>query len=302
MDGIVNLLKPSGMTSHDCVYALRKISGEKKIGHSGTLDPNACGVLPLFLGRATRLIEYTDCAVKNYRCEMLLGLVTDTQDIWGDVLQDNRASIESIPEETVKTAFLNFLGQIRQIPPSYSAIKVHGKRLYQYARDGQKIKVDARHVTVNQISLLSFNRENGRILFDIECSKGTYVRTICHDVGTYLGCGACMSFLLRTSTSGFFIEQARTLQELASMTRTEFEQGLLSPAEALQFLKRINLNSKEAELFLHGNIAFQKTLLPPDSCEGPYCDLFSVFYDNELLGTAVYNKDEGYKPLKVFKQ
>lgn len=302
MEGIVNLLKPSAMTSHDCVYALRKISGEKKIGHSGTLDPNACGVLPLFIGKATRLIEYTDYAAKNYRCEMLLGLVTDTQDIWGNLLQDNRKSTGNISEDAVKAAFLNYIGQISQIPPGYSAVRVKGKRLYQYAREGQEVKVDARTVTVNQISLLSFNKESGRILFDIECSKGTYVRTICHDVGAHLGCGACMSFLLRTSTSGFYIDQAKTLQELTLMTRTEFEQGLLSPAEAIRFLKRIDLDSKEAALFLHGNTAFQAHLLPPDSFEGPYGSIFSVFYDNELLGTAEYNKYEGYKPLKVFKQ
>jgi tRNA pseudouridine55 synthase len=284
------------------VYSLRKISGEKKIGHSGTLDPNACGVLPLFIGKATRLIEYTEHATKGYRCEMMLGLVTDTQDIWGNVLKNSRALISNISEEAVESAFLNFVGPIKQIPPSYSAVKVKGKRLYQYAREGQVIEVDARSVTVNQITLLNFNKTDGRVLFDIECSKGTYVRTICHDIGNILGCGACMSFLLRTATSGFSLEQAKTLQELSSMTHAEFEQSLLPSAEAVKFLRRINVSSAEAELFIHGNIAFQKNLSPPDFNGSKDHDFFSIFFNNELLGTAEYKENEGYKPIKVFIQ
>lgn len=300
MNGIVNLLKPAGMTSHDCVYALRKLSGEKKIGHSGTLDPNACGVLPLFIGKATRLIEYTENTIKKYRCEMMLGLITDTQDIWGNVLQNNRAVIDHISEEAVQSAFLNFSGTIEQIPPNYSAIKVKGKRLYHYAREGQDIEVNARKITVNQITLLHFNKSDGRILFDIECSKGTYVRTICQDVGNFLECGACMSFLLRTSTSGFCIEQTKTLQDLAAMTHLEFEQSLIPSSEAVKSMRRINLTSSEAALFLHGNTAFQEKLSPPDSRKSADRNLFSVFSDNEFLGTAEYIENEGYKPIKVF--
>lgn len=301
MDGIVNLLKPSGMTSHDCVSLLRKISGEKKIGHSGTLDPNACGVLPMFVGKATRLIEYTEHATKKYRCEMMLGLTTDTQDIWGKPLRDDRTVISTISEEAVKSALLNFSGEIKQIPPNYSALKVKGKRLYHYARNGQNVEVDARQINVKQITLLQFDRLNGRVLFDIECSKGTYVRTICHDVGTILGCGACMSFLLRTSTSGFFLEEAKTLQDLASMTRQEFEQALIPAAEALKFMDRINLNPEEAAFFIHGNTAFQSKIPAPEFCNNTDRCIVAVFSGNDLLGTAEYTENEGYRPIKVLK-
>ncbi|NCB41769.1 MAG: tRNA pseudouridine(55) synthase TruB [Clostridia bacterium] len=301
MDGIVNLLKPPGMTSHDCVYALRRMCGQKKVGHSGTLDPNACGVLPLFIGNATRLIEYTENTTKKYRCEMLLGIVTDTQDIWGNILNDNRATMNHVSKEAVLSAFLNFLGPIRQTPPNYSAVKVNGKRLYQYAREGTTIKVDERIVTVNQISLIRFLPDVGRLIFDVECSKGTYVRTICHDLGNLLGCGACMSFLLRTSASGFCLENSKTLEELSAMSSLEFENALLSPIEAVKSLQRISLTPKSAELFLNGNKSFQHYLLPVEQSNGNEENLFSVFLNNEFLGIAVYIKNEGYKILKVFK-
>jgi len=301
MDGIVNLLKPSGMTSHDCVYALRRISGQKKIGHSGTLDPNACGVLPLFIGKATRLIEFTEKMTKKYRCEMLLGVVTDTQDIWGNVLTDNRAAMNPISKEAVNSAFLSFLGSITQIPPNYSAVKVKGKRLYQYAREGEKVEVEERRITVNQISLLGFFPETNRLLFDIECSKGTYVRTICHDLGNLLGCGACMSFLLRTSTSGFHLASSKTLEELTSMSPLAFENSLLAPVEAVKSLQRINLSLREAELFLDGNKTFQRYLLPPERFDESEDLVFSVFSDKEFIGIAAYLKTEGYRALKVFK-
>src|SRR5665647_564677 len=226
MNGIVNLLKPAGMTSHDCVYALRRISGERKIGHTGTLDPNACGVLPLCVGNATRLIEYMDKESKSYRCEMLLGLVTDTQDIWGKVTQDKRHQIMNISMDAVNTALLNFKGVISQVPPNYSAIKINGKRLYKYAREGQEVKVSSRSVMIYRLELLNYDSISGRLIFDIECSKGTYVRTICHDLGEKLGIGGCMSFLLRTTASGFNILQTKTLQELEIMTIPEFEASL----------------------------------------------------------------------------
>lgn len=301
MDGIVVLLKPSGMTSHDCVYALRKISGQKRIGHSGTLDPNACGVLPLFIGKATRLIEYTEHATKSYRCEMLLGLVTDTQDIWGTVLEDNRTRTGGISQKDVTLVLSNFLGSIEQIPPQYSAIKVNGKRLYSYAREGIAVEVNARSVTVNHIELLNFNENTGRVLFDIECSKGTYVRTICNDAGKILGCGACMSFLLRTSTSGFSLAESKTLQELSAMTPESFENELLAPSKALDLMERVQLSSQEAALFLNGNMEFQINLTAPTHSNPNESPFFAMFFLEKFLGVAEYKENREYKPVKVFK-
>ena len=301
MNGIVNLLKPAGMTSHDCVYALRRISGERKIGHTGTLDPNACGVLPLCVGNATRLIEYMDKESKSYRCEMLLGLVTDTQDIWGKVTQDKRHQIMNISTDAVNTALLNFKGVISQVPPNYSAIKINGKRLYKYAREGQEVKVNSRLVMIYRLKLLNYDSISGRLIFDIECSKGTYVRTICHDLGEKLGIGGCMSFLLRTTASGFNILQTKTLQELEIMTIPEFEASLYPASYAVKGLDRLNLNELQAKLFYNGNPEFQKGLISSQPNISNSVDPLAVFFEDELLGIAEITLDGEYKVAKVLK-
>jgi tRNA pseudouridine55 synthase len=302
MNGVINLLKPAGMTSHDCVYALRRISGEKRIGHTGTLDPNACGVLPICIGSATRLIEYMEIYPKAYRCEMILGLSTDTQDIWGTVLSHRRDAAKDISEASVRAALAGFCGKINQIPPRYSAVKVDGKRLYQYAREGLAVKVDPRIVTVHRITFLNFNSITGRLMFEAECSKGTYIRTICNDLGDKLGVGGCMSFLLRTSASGLDIRQAATLQELQALTPVEFQASLLPAAIAVKGLERLELNALQAKLFINGNPEFQKglskirqndnTVVP-----GP----LAVFFEEKLLGIASETESGEYKPVKVLR-
>lgn len=299
MNGVVNLLKPAGMTSHDCVYALRRISGVKKIGHTGTLDPNACGVLPICIGSATRLIEYMESFPKFYRCEMILGLTTDTQDIWGNVLSDQRDAAQGISEASVQAALSEFSGKISQIPPGYSAVKVDGKRLYQYAREGLQVKVDPRFVTVHRITLLSFNSSTGRLMFEAECSKGTYIRTICNDLGEKLGVGGCMSFLLRMSASGFDIHQAATLQELQALTISEFEASLLPAALAVKGLERLELNALQAKLFINGNPEFQKGLPKIPWNENKASGPLAVFFEEKLLGIASGTETGDYKPVKV---
>ncbi len=206
--GIINFLKPAGMTSHDCVYYLRKRTGIKRIGHTGTLDPMAAGVLPLCVGNATRIMDYLDLDHKTYRCEMILGVTTDTWDIWGQVLKDCRGRFQLPSWDAVKQVFGAFQGEILQQPPSYSSVRIAGKHLYEYAREGKEVETAKRPVIIHRLEVIEYDKTNGRISFDLECSKGTYVRTVCSEAGEALGCGGTMSFLLRTASGDFRLEDA----------------------------------------------------------------------------------------------
>ena len=182
-DGILNINKPQGVTSHDVVRDIRRLLGIKKIGHTGTLDPMATGVLPVCIGKATRITEYTDLDFKKYRCTLRLGLVTDTQDIWGEILEEN--STAGITPDDVREAFSGFHGKISQKPPMYSAVRVGGRRLYDYARAGETVEVKEREVYIRglEIEQMDFAHDSDvkKVTFTVECSKGTYIRTICED-------------------------------------------------------------------------------------------------------------------------
>lgn len=235
-DGILNINKPAGMTSHDVVRDLRRLLGIKKIGHTGTLDPMATGVLPICIGKATRITEYTDLDFKKYRCTLRLGLVTDTQDIWGTVLEEN--STAGIMPSDVEKAFSGFHGHISQLPPMYSAVRVDGRRLYEYARAGETVDVKARKVYIRalEIEMMDFAHDSDvkKVTFTVECSKGTYIRTICEDVGRILGCGAAMESLCRLASGAFRIEDAIDLNELIDShgsRRYEGEKYFVEPAD-----------------------------------------------------------------------
>ena len=214
-DGIININKPQKMTSHDVVGKLRRILGMKKIGHTGTLDPMATGVLPVCLGSATRITEYLDLDFKTYRCTMVLGKNTDTQDIWGEVIEEFDTT--GVTEEAIRAAFEPFHGHINQKPPMYSAVRVEGRRLYEYARAGQEVDVKTRKIFIRSLNIESINMETLEIVYTVECSKGTYIRTICQDVGIALGTGAVMTGLVRLASGGFTIENTVTLEELQAM-------------------------------------------------------------------------------------
>ena len=216
-DGIININKPEGMTSHDVIYKLRKIIGVKKMGHTGTLDPMATGVLPICLGKATRVAEYMDMDFKKYRCTMVLGMVTDTQDVTGEVLETY--STEGVTEEAVREAFSGFHGVIDQKPPMYSAVRINGRRLYDYARAGEEVEVKTRQIYIRDLEIesIDLDSEPKRITYTVECSKGTYIRTICQDVGMTLGCGATMEKLDRIQSGSFTIANSYTLDELRAV-------------------------------------------------------------------------------------
>ena len=212
--GILNINKPCGMTSHDVVRDLRRLLGIKKIGHTGTLDPMASGVLPVCIGNATRVMEYTELDFKKYRASMRLGITTDTQDIWGEVLQESPT--DGITEDDVRRVLSGMTGLITQTPPMYSAVKVNGKKLYEYAREGKQVDVKSRTIFIRSIDIenIDLAGDEKSVTFSVECSKGTYIRTICEEAGKALGCGAAMSSLVRTASGAFRIEDALDLDYL----------------------------------------------------------------------------------------
>ena len=247
-NGILNINKPEGWTSQDVVAKLRGRLHIRRVGHTGTLDPMATGVLPVCLGKATRIIEYYDDDFKTYEAEMKLGMVTDTLDITGTVLETKPVDVS---EEDVIQAIDSFRGWITPIPPKYSALKVNGKPLYKYAREGVEVEIKSRKIYVEDIQPVEVNLRENRILFRVTCSKGTYIRTICDDIGKKLGCGGTMTALQRTQSGCFRVEDARTLSEILEMTDEELERCVIPMEETLVHLGRIELKSMESVPFYY---------------------------------------------------
>ena len=277
MNGVLNLNKPAGYTSFDCVAILRRLTGERKIGHTGTLDPQATGVLPVCIGKATRLLEFMDSAPKTDVCGCALGLETDTQDIWGSAISDRRPETASLTRENVEKVLDTFRGEIDQKPPVFSAIKVRGKKLYEYAREGKDVEVPVRRVTIHGIRMLDWQGPQQPFTFEVVCSRGTYVRAICHDLGQALGCGACMSSLVRTDTCGYSLEQALPLEDLLSMNAEQIEALLDPPETAVSHLPRLELDEEQAKLFANGNPIWSDGLTLSDEVQ-------AVFHNNKLIG------------------
>ena len=211
-NGIIIIDKPAGWTSMDVCGKLRGILKTKKVGHAGTLDPMATGVLPVFVGSATRAVSYAEAGNKEYIAGLRLGLVTNTQDTSGDVLEQHPA--EGITRGQLEAVLARFTGEIQQVPPMYSAIKIGGQKLYELARKGQEIERPARTVTIHGLELLEPEEPDGDWRLRVRCSKGTYVRTLCHDIGRALGCGGCMSSLRRTMAAGFTLAECLTIEEV----------------------------------------------------------------------------------------
>lgn len=219
MDGILVIDKPAGMTSHDMVDCIRRIAGQRRVGHAGTLDPEATGVLVMLLGKATSLFEDMKKTQKEYIAGMKLGITTTTQDAWGEVISELKGV--DIRKEGVENALAQFRGRITQIPPMVSAIKHKGKTLYKFAREGQVIERQPREVDVFELSLLSFDHEKQEASIKVICSSGTYIRTLCADIGDVLGVGAHMCSLRRMRVGIFSIDNAMSLQKIAGCERIE---------------------------------------------------------------------------------
>ncbi len=258
INGIVNIYKEKGYTSHDVVAVLRKVVGQKKIGHTGTLDPDATGVLPVCLGRATKVCELLTDHDKTYEALLLLGKTTDTQDISGEVLEEKDPG--NLAEEKVRSCIESFIGEYDQIPPMYSALKVNGKKLYELAREGKTVERKSRKVQIHGIRILEMNLPHVRM--EVDCSKGTYIRTLCHDIGEKLQVGGCMEELERTKVGRFLKEDAVTLDEV----RQKMERGegaeLFTPLDQIFVeLPAVTVTDAKAWMSYNGNDLPERFLL-----------------------------------------
>lgn len=248
--GIICIDKPEGFTSFDVVAKMRGIAGMRKIGHAGTLDPMATGVLPLFLGRATKACDQLPRQDKCYLAQLQLGISTDTQDITGQVLSRREVTVGA---EQVEEIAARFTGAIMQVPPMYSAVKVDGKRLYELARRGEQVERAARPVEIFSLRLRLIDDKSHVYEMQVHCSKGTYVRTLAHDIGEALGCGATLTALRRTMAAGFSLENSITLERAQALAQAgELHTAVMPVEQAFASLPRVQLNIKQTNMFLNG--------------------------------------------------
>jgi len=250
MNGILLVDKPKDWTSFDVAAKLKGLCHTKRIGHSGTLDPMATGLLVMFLGRATRAVPFAENHTKRYIASLRPGVVTDTQDITGHVLESCSCSVTAAELEE---ALASFRGGIEQVPPMYSAIRLNGQRLYDIARRGGEVERKARPVTIHELTLLG-QSEDGDFLLNVRCSKGTYVRTLCHDIGQTLGCGACLSSLRRTEVGDFSVDQAYTMEELIAEAESgRIEEKLLGVDRLFPGVERMTASAEQERKIRCGN-------------------------------------------------
>lgn len=294
MNGLLLVDKPSGMTSHDVVDRIRKVTGIRKIGHTGTLDPSATGMLILCIGKATRLSEFLTGLDKVYEGDMRLGVVTDSFDMDGKILEEN--PVPELDIRAIQTVCDQFTGDIEQVPPMVSAVKVGGERLYKRARKGETVERKPRPVTVNTFEVLDWNSPLAH--FRVSCTRGTYVRSLCHDVGAVLGCGATVDSLRRTSVGKHAIGNARPLDHFES--RSDVEERLMRPGDALELPEVVVLPSGRRQVETGGLIrlsdlksrcAISEGFVQVMSCEG------------ELLALAEFTDGPGgpcLQPRRVF--
>ena len=308
MNGVLNIYKEPGMTSFQVVYQIRKLTGEEKIGHTGTLDPDAKGVLPVCIGKATKLVDMLMDTDKQYRASLLFGKRTDTQDISGKTLEEvEPAEVKRIlsPEQIIRT-IESFHGEIEQMPPMYSAVKVNGVKLVDAARKGKTIERKARKVSIygfDQIAVTGFDDPDDPVkaFFTVNCSKGTYIRTLCEDIGAHLSVPACLESLERTRTSGLDLSTAITLEEAKQyMEQGVLEEHLIPVDRFLKNYKAIYAKEEAVKKLIYGNWLRQEEFLPIDEFEDG--EKFRV-YDTEENFYAVYRfskKDYYFKCEKMF--
>lgn len=296
MDGVLPLWKPRGMTSHDCVKKIRGIFQTKKVGHTGTLDPNAEGVLPICIGEATKIVPFLINQSKTYVAECTLGTATETEDVDGQVIATKEVH-KPITKAEIDDVLACFTGEITQIPPMYSAVRVKGKRLYEYARNNETVERPKRQVTIYEINnLLRDETTMDKFSFEVHCSAGTYIRTLCVDIGNQLGYPAHMSHLVRTRVGAFAQEDTVTFAMIEEAKQAnQLDQMLVSMAEALKDLDYIQVDEQVKNKVLHGQ-KLKKTHFQIKT------DRFLVLYQDQLL--AIYEIDPHYthmlKPIRVF--
>ncbi|MCH5266113.1 MAG: tRNA pseudouridine(55) synthase TruB [Lachnospiraceae bacterium] len=301
MNGIINVYKEKGFTSHDVVAKLRGILHMKKIGHTGTLDPDAVGVLPVCVGKATKVCELLTDRDKTYVAEVRLGVTTDTLDLSGEILTEQPVQVT---EEQLQEILPEFTGSIQQIPPMYSAIKINGKKLYELARQGQEVERKPRQVTIHELSLRQMNLAEQEFTMEVTCSKGTYIRSLCADIGERLGCGAAMKSLIRTRVGQFTAEQAMTLSEIEAFCRENEPEKLLLPIDAVfDGLARCQAGEKAMRFLENGNrmaarlCQYQAEKKAPEN--GEQVRMYGA--DGSFYAIYRYNRQDGmYHIVKMF--
>lgn len=291
--GVININKPAGLTSHDVVSQIRRRLKIKRVGHTGTLDPIATGVLPICFGKATRIIEYYDHDFKTYEAGLQLGMVTDTMDITGETLEENDFS--NIRRSDIENAVRSFTGDIEQLPPKYSALKQNGVPLYKLAREGRKIDIESkrRQVHVSSITVNDVDMNIGNVKITVSCSKGTYIRTICDDIGRKLGSGACMTSLCRTGSGCFFINEAIELGDILRMDDLELRNHIIPMEKTL-----VNLGKAVVAHGAVSDVLSGRAVRPEDFSvilEPDVADAYRIYsenaYQGDFLGVALI--DEG---------
>lgn len=282
INGILNIYKEKGYTSHDVVAKLRGIVGQRKIGHTGTLDPDAVGVLPVCLGKATKLCDLLTDKSKEYETVLLLGVETDTQDITGKVL--NEIETTKLNEDIVKTCIQEFVGSYSQIPPMYSALKIDGKKLYELAREGKTVERKPREVQIYGLEIIEMNLP--RVRMKVSCSKGTYIRTLCHDIGQRLHCGGCMEELTRTRVGTFALDNAMTLSEIEQYRKMNKIEEITMPVDKMfEAYQQLKLSGEKLRRVYNGNTFMQS-------------DMKCV--NEEII--RVYNEEDEFVALYVYKE
>lgn len=300
MDGIINVYKEQGFTSHDVVAKLRGILHMKKIGHTGTLDPDAEGVLPVCIGKGTKVCSLITDWTKTYEAVMLLGTVTDTLDTSGKVLKVNPVDVSAVQ---IMEAVKSFEGEYEQIPPMYSALKVNGKKLYELAREGIEVERKKRKVKILSINIneLNLDDEVKTVTFTVECSKGTYIRSLCDDIGKKLGCGACMQHLTRTNVGGFGLHDSLTLSEIEKLVQNdEIKQYIMQVDEIFKNLKRVTVLEKFDKLIYNGNKFSEEAVTANEALD--YTGMEDVrVYDEKGNFIGIYRYGNGvFSPVKMF--
>lgn len=297
LSGVILVNKHKGVTSFDIVFKIRRLFGTKKVGHTGTLDPLATGVLPVLVGRSAKAAEYLLSENKKYIATLKLGITTDTEDITGNIL----SKCDTLPTKSeFFDACKSFEGEIQQVPPMYSALKVNGQKLVDLARKGIEVERKARKITIFSILPKVINEAEGLYEIEVACSKGTYIRTLCADIGAFLGCGATMTELQRTESGNFKIENAYTIEELEKMSEDERANLLLPPDELFKEAEAISFSEFYTRLFKSGCEIYQKKI----GTNFPLDTYLRVYENNELLALAqVRNFEDGsaIKSIKFFK-
>ena len=292
-NGVINVYKEAGYTSHDVVAKMRGILKQKKIGHTGTLDPEATGVLPVCLGQGTKLCDMLTDKTKTSQAVRLLGRETDTQDTTGELLAE--CAVEVTPEQ-VEEAVMGFVGDYAQIPPMYSALKVNGKKLYELARAGKEVEREARPVVI--YSIVSDEIALPRVTMTVNCSKGTYIRTLCHDIGRVLGCGGCMEKLLRTQVDRFLLKDSLTLAQIEALRDEGRLSEVIVPVDEMFAAYPAVRTRPEADSLVHNGNQVKRELLQLGDTLSPV-----RIYDSEGQFIGVYEfqpEKDWYKPRKIF--